>query len=105
MNQDIINKQPEIIRNFRWCHMRGCTGMGYWSPVLSLSPDGRQRAYMPFPHWLMCDYHRDNIGLDDLVNGPMFSGEGAWERIQSAFTRSGKMAPQKEFAQLLWRPA
>lgn len=79
--------------------------MGNWTPVLSLSPDGLQRAYMPFPHWLMCDHHKEFIQLDDFINGPVFNGDNSWVLIQNAFRRAGKMVPQKEYANLLWRLA
>ena len=85
--------------------MRGCLGMGYWYPVISLSPDGLQRAYMPFPHLLMCDHHKEFIQIGDLVDGPMFDGGGSWEHIQISFARSGLLAPQREFTNLLWRAA
>lgn len=99
------DQQPEIIHNFRRCHMRGCLGMGYWQPVISISPDGIQRAYMPFPHWLMCDHHKEAIGIEDLVDKPISDGRGAWESIQAAFARVGKDTPEREYTQLIWRPA
>lgn len=101
----IVDQQPEIIHNFRRCHMRGCLGMGYWSPVISLSPDGLQRAYLPMRHWLMCDHHKEFITIDDLVDKPLFDGTPAWERIQLSFTKAGKDAPQREFTNLIWQLA
>ncbi len=79
--------------------------MGYWQPVISISPDGIQRAYMPFPHWLMCDYHKEVIGVEDLVDKPISDGRGAWESIQAAFAWAGKDIPEREYTQLIWRPA
>lgn len=73
--------------------------------MISISPDGIQRAYMPFPHWLMCDHHKEYIQLEDLIDGPMSDGTQSWVRIQLAFTAQGRSAPQKEFTNLLWRPA
>jgi hypothetical protein len=99
------DKQAEIIHNFRRCHLKGCLGMGYWSPVISISPDSLQRAFLPFPHLLMCDAHKDSIELSDLIDGPLYDGRGAWETIQGAFARAGKAPPQKEFTKLLWRPS
>ena len=93
------DKQPEIIHNFRRL------GMGWWYPVISISPDGLQRAYLPFPHWLMCDHHKDYIQLEDLIDGPMEDGTKSWIRIQAAFAQSGKQAPQREYTHLLWREA
>jgi len=79
--------------------------MGNWYPVISLSPDNIQRAYMPFPHWLMCDHHKEFISLDDLIDGPVFSGQNSFELIQAAFVKAGKFGPEKEYTNLLWRPA
>ena len=79
--------------------------MGYWYPVISLSPDGIQRAYMAFKHWLMCDHHKDTIWLEDLADKPIGDGRMAWEAIQAAFARGGKDVPEREYTQLLWRPA
>ncbi len=79
--------------------------MGNWSPVVSVSPDGLQRAYMKMPHLLMCDHHKEVIGLEDLIAGPLASGRTGWEHIQNSFTQSGKMAPQREFTNLIWEPA
>jgi len=103
MNQNIIDQQSEIIHNFRRCHMKGCLAEGWWSPVISLSPDGLQSAFIPFDHIIVCDHHKNNIGLDDFINGPLSSGEGSWEHIQGAFARAGKMVPQIEFSALIWR--
>ena len=105
MNQDVINKQPEIVHNFRRCHMRGCMDMGWWYPVISLSPDGLQRAYVPFPHWLMCDHHKEYIELGDLIDGPLGDGGMAWTRIQSVFRKAGRVLPQREYTNLQWREA
>ena len=102
---NIIDQQPEIIHNFRRCHMRGCLGMGYWQPVISLSPDGIQRAYLPLMSKLMCDHCKTIIGIEDLVDGPISDGRSAWESIQAAFRRGGKDVPEREYAQLLWRLA
>lgn len=99
------DKQAEIIHNFRRCHLTGCIGMGYWSPVISISPDGLQRAFLPFPHMLICDSHKDSIELSDLISGPLSDGQGAWETIQGAFAQAGKDVPQMEFTNLSWRPA
>ena len=97
--------QAEVVANFRKCHMRGCLGMGVWQPSLSLSPDGLQRAYLPFPHWLFCDSHKVSVGLEDLVDQPTSGGVMAWDRIVLAFVRAGKLPPIREYAKLLWRMA
>lgn len=99
------DQQHAIVDNFRRCHMRGCLGMGQWSPILSLSPDGIQWAHMRFSRWLMCDHHREFIGLDDLIDKPLASGVSAWEHIQGSFAMARKHIPQREFAQLKWEPA
>jgi len=98
-------QQSEVVKNFRTCHMRGCLGKGQWSPLLSISPDGIQYAHMRFSHWLMCDHHKDYIGLEDLVDCPLENGVGAWEHIQLSFIRAGKYAPEREFTQLKWELA
>ena len=100
-----VYNQSEVVANFRNCHIRGCLGMGCWQPTISLSPDGVQRAYIPFPHWLFCDSHKGSIGLEDLVDRPLFDGTMAWDRIVRAFTRVGKLPPTREYASLLWRMA
>lgn len=105
MNNHTINNQAEILHNFRTCHMRGCLGMGWWYPVISISPDGLQRAYMSMPHMLVCDQHKEDIELSDLVDGPMSNGDRAFTRIQQAFVGQGKDAPQREFTTLIWRAA
>ena len=97
--------QQEIIKNFRVCHMKGCLAMGYWSPVISVSPDNLQRAYLPMPHMLMCDHHKAIIGLDDFINGPVFSGDNAWVRIQAAFATAGKDEPLLQYTHLIWEQA
>ena len=100
----IQDKQPEIIKNFRQCYMRGCLAMGWWEPNISISPDGIQRAHLNFAHILVCDYHKTVIGIEDLVDGPTSSGVGAFERIQQAFAKGGKDVPLREFTKLNWRP-
>lgn len=99
------DQQAEIVENFRRCHMRGCLGMGHWSPLISISPDGIQWAHMRFSHWLMCDHHKEYIGLEDLVDHPLLDGTPAWVGIQSAFAQAGKQVPQREFALLKWELA
>tara|TARA_Y100000310_G_scaffold328215_1_gene396002 strand:- start:34254 stop:34565 length:312 start_codon:yes stop_codon:yes gene_type:complete len=101
----IQEQQPAIIQNFRMCFMRGCPNRGGWSPKISLSPDGIQYAHMRFRHWLMCDHHKNTIGLEDLIDHPLYSGVGAWEHIQLAFVRAGKTAPEREFTTLKWELA
>lgn len=97
----------ELSNHIRGCYMRGCLGRGYWTPVLALSPDGLQYAYMNFGNWLMCDYHKDTIGLDDLIDGPVAGGLNAFTLIQTAFAKRDVKAhiPEREFTKLLWREA
>ena len=93
--------------HIRMCYMKGCLGRGYWTPVLALSPDGIQYAYMNFGNWLMCDYHKDIIGLSDLVDGATHNGLSAWNQIQTAFAKRDVKAPipEREFCKLIWREA
>jgi len=102
---NIVDQQSEIIHNFRRCHLSGCLGMGWWYPVISLSPDGVQRAYLPMKHWLFCDHHHEYIELSDLIDGRVTNGDVAFTRIQEAFICGGKSAPQREFTTLKWREA
>jgi hypothetical protein len=102
---NLVEQQPEILHNFRRCFMRGCLGRGWWQPVVSLSPDGLQRAYLPLRQFLICDACKKNIMLEDLISGPISDGRGAWEGIQAAFAHAGKDVPQQEFTNLIWRLA
>ena len=77
--------------------------MGWWYPVISISPDNVQRAYLPMPHFLMCDDHKQSIGIEDLIDGTVTGGDNGFTRIQEAFIKNGKDAPQREFTNLLWR--
>ncbi len=77
--------------------------MGWHYPVLSFSPDGMQRAYLPYPHILVCDEHKQSLSVDDFISGVVTGGDDAFTRVQEAFVKSGKMAPQREFTNLLWR--
>lgn len=104
-SQHIIDNQPDIIKKFRKCHMRGCFAMGEFSPLISISPDGIQYGHMRFAHWLMCEYHRNNIGLEDLIDKPIGDGRSGWEAIQAAFVRAGKDAPEREYTVLKWELA
>ena len=103
LTQHTIDHQPEIVNHFRRCHMIGCLGVGNWTPVISVSPDKLQWGHLPLRLLLVCDHHKDIIGLDDLLYKPIGDGRSAWEVVVSAFTRAGKDAPLKEFTQLRWQ--
>lgn len=105
LTQHTLDHQAEIVQNFRMCFMRGCTGRGEWSPLLSISPDGLQYAHIRFEHWLMCEHHKDNIGLEDLIDGPLNSGKSGWETIQGALAKAGKDIPEREYTKLRWELA
>mgnify|MGYP003149102032 CR=1 FL=1 len=87
------------------CYMKGCLDRGYWSPLISISPDGIQWAHMRFGHLLMCDHHKDYIDLNDLIAGPVSSGMSGWSHIQASFAMAGKQVPEREFAHLKWELA
>ena len=101
-SQHIIDNQPDIIKKFRRCHMKGCLGTGNWSPLIKLSPDGRQYAFMRLRLLLVCDHHQATIGLEDLIYKPIQDGRQGWEVIQGAFRHAGKDIPEKEFTRLEW---
>ena len=86
--------------------MKGCLGMGNWSPVITISPDGElQYGHLRLRLMIVCDVHKEIIGLDDFIDGPISGGKSAWEAIQSAFVHAGKDAPLKEFTKLKWELA
>ena len=100
-----VENQPEIIHNFRRCFMKGCLGMGNWTPIIGITPDRIQWGHMRLRLMIVCDHHKNTIGLEDLVDGPIQDGRSAWEVIQSAFVHAGKDAPLKEFTTLKWELA
>ena len=85
--------------------MRGCVGNGQWQPTLSFSPDGLQRAYIKFGHWLFCTPHKDSIELADLLDKPLGDGTLAWDSVVMAFVRAGKLPPDRSYTNLIWRLA
>ncbi len=103
LTQHVIDNQPDIIRNFRMCTMKGCLEYGWHQPMIMISPDGVQAVYMNFNHMLYCDQHKKDLGLEDFVDGPLHDGGNGFERIQRAFRAQGKAVPEREFSKLLWR--
>jgi hypothetical protein len=97
-------EQSDYIRG---CFIRGCTGRGYHTPVIALSFDGDYYVYHNFPNWLFCDHHKENIGLEDLIDQPVEGKIGlpAFALIQQAFIKAKLSPPQREFTNLIWRLA
>ena len=72
---------------------------------MSVSADGRVKAYFPFKNMIVCDHHHTYLTLEDLIDKPMENGKPTWEAIQELFVQRGKNIPQREFCQLLWQRA
>lgn len=107
LGKDIPAKMQEYSDHVRTCIMRGCLGRGYYEPTLGLSYDGATYAHMAFPGWLMCDFHHNQVGLEDLVDGQV-EGKGgvtAFELIQNSFKKHDKKAPDRQYTTLSWKDA
>jgi len=104
----VINPTPSELATshfIRKCFMKGCLEMGWWSPVIVFSPDGVNAAYRSFDVWLMCDWHKEQIGIDDLLIGSTTGGLSGWEQVVSSFVRAGIPPPERQYTKLIWQPA
>jgi hypothetical protein len=96
----------EYSTKVRTCIMRGCLGQGHNEPLLGLSYDGSHYVYMAFPGWLMCDYHRDQVDISDLLDGNVWGKNGtAFDLVKQSFKNRNLHVPLRELTLIKWREA
>ena len=88
---------------FMKCRLKGCMYRAKWMPLLVLSPDGKKCMYQNFGNLMLCEYHKRNIGLSDIVDTPTPHGISAFQSIRNAFIKAHKLPPEREYTKLLWR--
>ncbi len=104
----VINPTPiELMLSYdiRRCSLKGCLDDAWWTPVMGLSYNAEYYVWQNFGNMLFCDWHKEQVGLEDLVFKPTNNGVPGFVRIQQAFRKMNLTIPVKEFTILKWRMA